>query len=250
MPIVKMVNGVAKELTNKVKVINGQEKECTRIVKIINGQEKEIWSNSIGCMYDLGTAQTFNIPELLPNIDYTQLTADNFYTLDVNYTRGQSSDPDGGRGEGSFAIIEMDYQAPSYNPTTGQLTYRAYHWGRPGNSDYASGGYANVHCCVFVPNAKDKTSPRFMYKVRKIIDLGNISGQVDIKNRCSAWKKITTNNFVFKNWSNFYGSIGVGYFQNTISTRKSYDNTTGKGYCNIHCSYGNQEKSTHSYLIY
>ncbi len=69
-------------------------------------------------LYNLGTSTSFNIKTLLPNIDYTKLTADNFFVSNVNAGSGVSRVHDnsnyGGYGEWNFV--------KSYNNTTGILT--------------------------------------------------------------------------------------------------------------------------------
>lgn len=247
MPITKIINGVEKELANKIKIVNGQEKECSRIVKIINGQEKEIWSNSIGRLIDLGVGTSFNVKNTLPN-DYQSLNANNFYIYQANGSIGGGGSTDEythNQASSSGTLVK------SYNASTGVLTcYNSmYEDHRDGSGSHSSTGTGSCGVKVFVPNPKLKIGN----KVMKLISLG--SGQsFDVKEFVSGWAKLTANDF----YAVSYSQIGVSqhggtssyvYTQTTLQLDKSYNNTTGILTLRIKNTWNSTYANANVYLI-
>lgn len=72
-------------------------------------------------LYDLGTAQSFNIKTLCPNVDYTKLTVDNFIFIElptISYKSGnKGSMCDNNSGLGGTGSVSK-----SYNASTGVLS--------------------------------------------------------------------------------------------------------------------------------
>ena len=169
-------NGNEKELAGKVYIDgSGQEHEVVAKVYIDgNGQEHEIWSNGVKAI-NLGMGTSFNIQTLLPNVDYTQLTDDNFViaTSSTTYLSGS-----GGYGEdetffGNVATVK------NYDNQTGVLTCYT-RW----NAD----GRGTINSNVQVYYVKNPLKLKF---------IGH-NTSIDIKNIYKKWQNLTIDNFVVK----------------------------------------------------
>lgn len=95
--------------------------------------------------YNLGESTNFDIKALLPNIDYTKLTADNFFISNIKSGKGISqihnNSQYGGYGEWSFT--------KNYNNNTGVLTAYLHVLVNARRDDgYMDYSYASVQNCA------------------------------------------------------------------------------------------------------
>ncbi|MBQ0113740.1 MAG: hypothetical protein KBT03_11480 [Bacteroidales bacterium] len=204
-------------------MINIGTKEITQIQKgvkefqLVSKGDKEIWGGSK--IVDLGTAQSFNIAQILQNkgllnkIKLNELTIDNFFYITAN-------------GISASVRLGDDYWAPtgfwgwgggvdkSYSNNT--LTFRSHAQANDRTMGTTSDRYSNVHAYLI-------TRPDKLIHLgsAKTFDVSNISG----------FENFTIDNFVVKTSPFIYrfgGSyVAGGTASGSFSFSKTYNKQTG-----------------------
>ena len=103
-------------------------------------------------LYDLGTAQSFDIKILVPNVDYTKLTASNFIFMElpsISYKSGNK----GSMSDNNSGLGGTGSMSKSYNASTGVLscsyTMEAI-WYRSCNTNCSKGNWHGATVSVHV----------------------------------------------------------------------------------------------------
>lgn len=172
---------------------------------------KEIWTNNVGIY--LGSGTSFNIRTLLPNVDYTQLTVNNFYAIN-----GNSNYQIWHGGDSKYKPYRTWVEnVKSYNASTGVLTF--YYRGMY-SSGQGSGTHQNYNAQVM-----------FVKKPSKLVSFTTGSGAYNVKNLFpNDYQKMTANNFFIKNFRGYGDDIGGWGSQSWTFQRinvKSYNASNG-----------------------
>ena len=104
-----------------------------------------------GKVYYLGTGTTFDIPTLLPDIDYTQLTADNFIVGISSKSSASASYTPSGTSKQTYTATGTALSiTKSYNSSTGTLTLGGYTENVTVVSTSGGTGTTTTNCTCFV----------------------------------------------------------------------------------------------------
>lgn len=181
----------------------------TNEIQAIYQGSQEIWTNAKAI--DLGTAQTFNIRTLLPNVDYTQLTTNNFVIV-TSSTLSHGSTPVYYEGQRTYVNESC---TKSYNSSTGVLTCRL-NWNYLASGNVDTTDYASCH----VYYVKD---------ISKLISLG-AGTSFNIRTLYpNLYQSLTVDNFAMitiNNASDSARSSG-SRVSASVTFTKSYNSSTG-----------------------
>lgn len=164
-------------------------------IQVVYDGTDEIWTNLKAI--DLGYGTSFNIRTLLPKVDYTKLTVDNFYVLNANGKTWYDGQDDG-------IWYRRAYFRKSYNASTG--VFSCYF-----ECDAAG---VNGTCRICFVNKPNKLVPFDQMKTKY----------------ASKWHTFNADNIIAKSFSPTEELLGVGspysITANSYMT-KSYTQSTG-----------------------